>query len=423
MRIGPQAGILNRPPEHQLVAALAFVGERSRQPCVDTLEALRTVLRRELHSDIDSPDATTDKGQPFVETGELGFQDGFDRGHLTVTVSFSASAMDALEVPAALRPQDLVAAPWDALGIAPAVPAAGDVLVQICTDSPYVAEHVLRRIEHSLDGRMQVVWCVAGDQRFTSRSGRVNAGEARALNGFLDGTANLDPAQSDDDYALVFIDPDVVAAYPSNPPAGQQPQSAYGPNNNPVFPPLRDKPTFEPPWTRDGTYLFVQAIVLEVTGWDKTSLTDQEHAVGRYKVSGTALDLPDDPSHRNDTPAYAANPSDETVPVDSHIRKSNPRGPEDALRRIYRRGYPLMIADGSGAMRRGLLFESFSRSTSTQVEFILRAWMLNPDFPRPSAGKDKLIAFFSATLCGGYYFAPPLDHSRDPSSWRIPATT
>src|SRR4051812_10427098 len=106
MPTSPQAGILNRPPEHQVIAAFEFVGPRSRQPCIETLEQLRALLRGELHSDNNTPDATTDKSQPFPETGELGFKDGFDRGHLTVTMSVSASAFDALEVPAALRPQD-----------------------------------------------------------------------------------------------------------------------------------------------------------------------------------------------------------------------------------------------------------------------------------------------------------------------------
>src|SRR2546423_1191419 len=198
MTTTPQAGILNRPPEHQVIAAFDFVGPRSRQPCNDTLEQLRAVLHRELHSDVDTPDATTDKSQPFPEPGELGLKAGFAGGHLTVTVSFSATALAALEAPAALRPQALVAAPWDALGISPATASPGDVLVQICTDNPYIAEHVLRRIERTLDRRLQTVWCIAGDQRSTTRAGRVSAGEARPLYGFLDGTANLAPAPNAD---------------------------------------------------------------------------------------------------------------------------------------------------------------------------------------------------------------------------------
>src|SRR5207248_6633342 len=104
-------------------AALRFVGPRDRPTAVVTLEALRSVIKRELHSDVDSiVPGQTDKALPFPETGELGFSDGFDRGHLTVTVGFASSAMDVLQVPPDKRPQDLVDAPFAALGLTPQLP-------------------------------------------------------------------------------------------------------------------------------------------------------------------------------------------------------------------------------------------------------------------------------------------------------------
>jgi Dyp-type peroxidase family len=428
MPSGPQSGILNRPPEHLLLVAFGFAGTRDQATSTAALEALRAVVTRELHSDVDQIGAATDKTVAFTETGELGFTDGFDRAHLTITVALSAGAFDALAVPAEKRPADLVLAPFAELGIEPAVAGAGDVLVQICTDSPYVAEHVQRRIEHSLAGQLATVWAISGDQRFTSRAGRASAGEARALIGFLDGTANLDPAHNDDDYDLVFVDPAKVPGdYPPNPPAGPQPapqpgQPGYGsPAGGPTFPELRAIPAAEPAWTRDGTYLFVQAIALKVPEWDATTLGAQEQVIGRFKRSGASLDLADDDAQRNTPPAFAANPAAPGVDVNSHIRRSNPRVvPEDAKRRIFRRGYPLMLADGASQTRRGLVFESFSRSTSTQIEFILRAWMFNDDFPVAGAGKDRLVEFFSNTICGGYYFVPPLAHRHDPASWVVP---
>jgi Dyp-type peroxidase family len=427
MPSGPQFGILNRPPEHELLLALRFEGDRNRAASTAALEALRGVLTRELHSDVDTIDpATTYKSVAFPETGELGFSDGFNRNHLTVTVGLSPTALDALEVPSEQRPADLVAVPWDdPPGLPrPAQPATGDVLLQICSDSNYVNEHVQRRVEHSIGQQLQTVWCITGSQRFTSRSGRVNVDEARALNGFLDGTANLDPAHNDDDYDLVFIDPDKVATYPASPPEGtaQPGQPGYGTPKPPVFPKLRDRPPAEPAWTRDGTYQFLHAIVLDTPSWDTRSLSDQERTIGRFKLSGSSLDLTDDPARRHDEPAFAQDPQTEgAVPFLSHIRKVNPRSsPEDRLRRIFRRGYPLMLADGTGVMRRGLIFQSFSRSTSTQIEFILRAWMFNPDFPQQGLGTDLLAAFFTNTLVGGYYFIPPLQHRHDPVSWAIP---
>lgn len=426
----PQSGILNRPPENVLLVALRFIGDRTRSNCVATLEALRTVLERELRSDLDEiPDDPAVKQQVFSETGELGFRDGFYRAHMTITVGFSASAIDALEVPPQLRPQDLAPFPWADLRIEPMTVEAGDVLLQVCADSEYVAEHVHRRVAHTLRGRLETVWSIAGTQRFTSRSGRASAGDARSLIGFLDGTSNLDPAHDDDDFKLVFIDPDNVPAdYPPNPAPGPQPtpqpgQPGYGSGFAPaVMPELRQIPQFEPAWLKDATYLAVQAIPIDTARWDGETLGLQEQVMGRFKRSGASLDLADDDSLRDDPPAFATTPADTRVALTSHVRKSHPRAlPEDEKRRVFRRGYPLIINDGASPVRRGLIFESFSRSTTTQIEFILKAWMFNEHFPHQGAGLDQLVApYFQQTLCGGYYIVPPLEQKTDSSSWRIP---
>jgi hypothetical protein len=36
-----------------------------------------------------------------------------------------------------------------------------------------------------------------------------------------------------------------------------------------------------------------------------------------------------------------------------------------------------------------LVLVSFSRTTSTQIEFILKGWLFNKVFPRPVAGNDR----------------------------------
>lgn len=424
-----QSGILNRPPEHVLLFALRFLPGLDAAACHQAMDLLRDVERRELRSDIDSIEATTDKTLPFPETGELGYVDGFNRSFLTITTGLSARAMDRLGVPADQRPADLVEVPWADMGLQPTVADPGDVLIQVCSDSPYVAEHAQRRIELALTDSAETVWAVRGDQRFTSRQGRVNAGEARALIGFHDGTSNLDPAHSEEDHRLVFVDPspEALATYPPTPPAGPQPppqpgEPGYGSGaQGPIFPPMRPAPDHEPPWCKLGTYCFVQAITMDLRPWDHSALVSQEQIIGRFKRSGASLDLTDDDSRRKEEPAFVANPALETVGVASHARKVNPRAvPHDLDRRVFRRGYPLIVSDGTGPTQRGLLFVSFSRSTSTQIEFILKGWMFNKDFPRPGAGNDALVAFFSATLCGGYYFVPGLLRRNDPTSWVLP---
>jgi hypothetical protein len=74
-------------------------------------------------------------------------------------------------------------------------------------------------------------------------------------------------------------------------------------------------------------------------------------------------------------------------------------------------------------MQRGLAFISFARSISTQFEFIVRAWLRNPDFPQQNTGPDRLFNVLPETvLCGGYYFVPPVRKSTEPWTWVLPGT-
>lgn len=412
----PQQGILNRPPEHLLMATLAFIGDRTPQRSRETLELLRELVHRELRSDLDNMDAASPKDTPPAETGELGFADHYDREFLTVTLGISASGFDALNTAADQRPADLIPIPWQQLGDSPQKADSGDLVLQICGDDPYVVEHVLRRIEEELGDRLAGVWTQAGVQRYTTRGSRPSRREARALIGFLDGTSNLRPGSNDEERQLVFVDPDRVHEYPPLPQPGQT--SGY-PGGGPTFPgDLRQPPDHEPEWCRNGTYMVVRSSAFKISEWDDQTLGAQEQTIGRFKFSGASLDLADDPAQLNTDPAFAANQGDTRVPFDSHVRKVNPRRPEDSARRIFRRGFPLVDATLDG-LRRGLVFICFARTISTQFEFIERAWTTNPNFPQQESGVDRLRQF-EDVICGGYYFVPALAHPRQPWSWVLP---
>lgn len=427
---GPQAGILNRPPEHLLIGAMAFTGTPNIAATRETVEMLREVVRRELASDLDPITLETDATAVAKETGEIGFADSWDRQHLTITVGFSSTGYDALGLPAghADRPVDLVPAPWTQFGDTPVAPGDGDIVVHVNSDNVYVAEHVLRRIEHALAGRLSTLWSLVGSQRYGSRAGRVSVGEARALIGFHDGLANLDPVHDAAEAALVFVRPE-SPAYPPNPSPGQQPSAApgkpgYGTSGaaGPSFPEFRRVPDQEPASAINGTYMFVRGSVFRAGTWDERTLQQQEQVVGRHKLSGAFLDRENDPGQRTEPPVFESNQADERVPRGSHVRRANPRQKaEDLLRRVFRRGYPMIVPAPAGPLRRGLLFVSFSRSLSTQIEFILRAWLRNPDFPAVGAGPDPLMAIDSEVFAGGYYFVPPLADVRKPWTWTIPA--
>lgn len=412
-RTAPQAGILNRPPEHLLVVALDLSGPDPRA----TVDLLRGLVKDELTSVL-APDADPAVAPP--ETGELGYQKHHDRAHLTITVGFSATGYDKLGVTGADRPADLISIPWAQLGDVPEVTESGDVVLQICADSAYVTEHVLRRVEHSLVGQVQVVWAHTGAQRYNSRPGRTAKREGRAWIGFLDGTSNLRPGKDDGDYALTFVDPEGIGTYPAIPASGQP--SVYGPSNQPMFPPdLRPFTGVEPAWTRHGSYLTARISVTNLMQWDAQPLIDQESTIGRHKKTNVSLDLDSVPDATEDTPpAFAADQNNEQVALTAHIRRANPRGgPDDVARRIFRRGYPL-YEGGNPTLRRGLVFLSYGRTLSTQFEFIFRGWITNPNFPRPGVGVDRLMQFDTHVLAGGYYFVPPLDDLRKPWTWHVP---
>lgn len=412
----PAAGILNRPPAHLLAASLTLIPS---DPIAvrQALERLREVQRRELRSDLDETTAQSDKSVPSPETGELDFTDGYDRAFLTITIGLAKHAFELLGIPPDEHPQDLVPIPWDALGDVPEIAANGDVLLQVCSDSMYINEHVLRRVEEELSDVFTLAWVVLGHQRYNSRQGRISRKEGRALIGFQDGTSNLRPRQSDDDRSLVFVDPAAVPSYPALPQPGQP--NPYGQPQGPQFPPdLRDRPAREPGWTKNGSYCVVRASTIDMARWDREALGTQEQVIGRFKVSGASLDLTDDPTQLNQPPAFATNPGDTRVALNAHVRKTNPRTAEDLPRRIFRRGYPLIDA-APGALRRGLVFVCFARTISTQFEFITRAWTINPDFPTPGTGVDPLRSY-EKVIAGGYFFVPPIRTANKPWTWTLP---
>jgi deferrochelatase/peroxidase EfeB len=287
-KIGRQAGVINRPPEHLLLATLNF----SAQNASASLKALSSVVERELRSDLDAENPPEARDQPSAETGELGFTDDYDRAHLTITLGISIRGFEKLGIPAEQRPQDLREIPWGQLVDTPPESDFGDLVLQICADNLYICEHVVRRIEEELGEEFTLVSTVIGSQRYTSRAGRTSRREGRALIGFLDGTSNLDPRNKDEDAELVFVDPTKVGEYPDLPPTEPPAEvSQYGqqPGQGPHFPPdLPPKPVSEPEWTKEGTYMTVQVSKFETRAWDHLTQDDQEKTVGRFKVSGAA---------------------------------------------------------------------------------------------------------------------------------------
>ena len=424
----PQSGILDSPPEHLLAVALDLV-PTDVPSCQSAVRALRELVRDELAADIREIDPDTNPAAPSPDTGELGVATGYDTTNLTITFGLASSGLQKLGVSADQLPVDLIPINWGWFGDQPANANEGDVVLQVCADSSYIVEHVLRRMEHELGASFTVVWTMVAEQRNGASHGEpLTADTARALIGFHDGLSNLNP-KSEADQLLIFVGQDGAPPCPPSP-EGQQPapqpgQSGYDPSGGqgPTFPTdLRQPPAqAEPAWTKDGSYLMIRGSVLNLSTWDHQPLQQQEATIGRWKYSGATLDNPNDPAHRNDRPAFVAQPTSVAVPANSHIRRANPRAEaSDALRRIFRRGYPLILASAQGTLERGHLFVAYGRTLSSQVEFIMRAWVKNPNFPQPNSGVDPLLALETQVFAGGYYFVPPVTEADQPWNWSIP---
>lgn len=425
MTAGPQHGLLAHPPQHLLIAALAFTTPTDTAANQFSLTELREVLRLELAGDLDEIVETTPKDSPTPETGEVGVADGWEQTNLTIDVGFSASGYAALGYTAGALPADLIEVPWTRLGpLVPANPVSGDFALHIRADNVFAVEHVLQRVEHSLTGKISTLWTLGGTQRYAP-SGNLRD-QGRALIGFHDGLSNLDPS-SEADRQLIFVDPAAVPGYPANPPPAPGPgDPGYGGQpatpTEPSFPTdLRPPPTTEPSWTTGGSYMFVRGSVLNTASWDSQILRTQEAAVGRFKSSGSFLDQKDTAANKNNPPAFAGDQTSIAVPPTSHSRRANPRSsPTDPQRRVLRRGYPL-LQTGAGTIKRGLTLITFSRSLTTQIEFVMAAWLENVNFPQQGSGRDPLLAYETEVLAGGYYFVPVLADQDDPTSWIMPS--
>lgn len=166
--------------------------------------------------------------------------------------------------------------------------------------------------------------------------------------------------------------------------------------------------------------MFIRGSVLDTTSWDSQTLGAQEAAVGRFKSSGSFLDQKDTAANKDNSPAFAADQTSAAVPM-SHSRRANPRStPTDPQRRVLRRGYPLMQT-GPGSIKRGLTLITLSRSLTTQIEFVMAAWLENVNFPHQGSGRDPLLAYETAVLADGYYFVPALADQDAPTSWMMPS--
>jgi deferrochelatase/peroxidase EfeB len=371
-----QAGIITPPPEAVLLVALDIT-TNDRNELVRLFQQITLRTRALMNGKLGDSGESSPDYPPTDNTGELGF-DNLNDGHLSIMVGMGASLFE-LEGKdrfglAAQKPLALTAMPHDLHGdrLDP-TQIHGDLLLQISSDHALYNMHTLRDILRHTKGQLTSRWVQPGFQRFFQAP--TGHATARGLLGFKDGTANLDVKDAQLMEQVVW--------------AGSE----------------------EPYWAQGGTYIAVRKIREQIERWDRLTLNHQETAIGRTKRDGITLDnasSSSDSTQETKLPDYASDPNGTKMPLNSHIRKANPRqGAETDKRRMLRRGYLYFNGiDKAGLLDAGFLFMGFCRNVQEQFEFVKRNYMTNPNYPQANTGKQDLDEYMFA-VGGGYFFVPP----------------
>ena len=200
-----QSGITNpRPPAGLVVAFDVLATTRG-----DLERLLRKLTERIAFLTQGGPAPEIDPKFPALDSGLLG--PIVTPGNLTMTVAVGASIFDARFGLAGAKPSHLERMPQFPNDALEAESCHGDLLIQICSDTPDTGIHALRDIIKNFPDSMAVRWKIDG---YNSRPPAANqpSSTPRNLLGFKDGTANPNPADDGAMDRLVWVAPELARA-------------------------------------------------------------------------------------------------------------------------------------------------------------------------------------------------------------------
>ncbi len=353
-----QAGILTPAPEQATFVSLDAIAP-DRATLAIGLQALSS-RARELTQGSSIPVQEVD--DPPVDSGTLGTTIAPDA--LTVTIAFGASLFDDRYGLAGRRPAGLTTmAPFPHDDLDPAR-CHGDVLLQICAGRRDTVVHTVRELLRPVRSAFALRWTIDGFQG--AHRGPSARSSRRNHFGFRDGTGNPDVGDDALMRRLLWVG-----------------------DGDPG-----------PAWTTGGTYQVLRAIRMHVEFWDRVGLREQENMIGRTRDSGAPLGGTDE----YEDPHYDVDPKGERIPLDAHIRLSNPRTAKTDDERILRRGYGYHRGfDEAGQLDMGLVFVAFNRDVERQFATIQRRLA------------DEPMIDYITPVGGGYFFAPR--GTRDAADW------
>jgi deferrochelatase/peroxidase EfeB len=310
-----QSGVTTARPAAGLVASFDVLAATR----ADLERLLRKLTERIAFLTQGGPAPEIDPKFPAPDSGLLG--PVVTPGNLTMTVAFGASLFNDRFGLSGAKPIHLMRMPQFPNDALEAESCHGDLLVQICSDTPDTSIHALRDIIRNTPDLMTLRWKVEGFNA-GPRAANLPPLTPRNLLGFKDGTANPDPADNTTMNRLVWVTSE----------------------------------SSEPAWAAGGSYQVVRIIRNFVERWDRTPLQEQQAIIGREKMSGAPLTM----AAEQDVPDYAGDPKGARIRLDAHIRLANPRTPESQANLILRRPYNYSRGvTKSGQLDMGLLFVCF----------------------------------------------------------------